>query len=81
MALNKTKVSSRIADSLAKTLNNILVVGPIFFQRYKINEIINKLLLTGNKFMTEMHLRQPGFTYSACDLFTINKEQMQKFKK
>ena len=29
------------------------------------NEIVNKVLLTGDKFMPEMHLRQPGFTYSA----------------
>ena len=29
------------------------------------NEIVNKFLLVGDKFMSEMHLRQPGFTYSA----------------
>ena len=34
------------------------------------NEIGNKFLLEGNKFMSEMHLRQPGFTYSACGPFT-----------
>ena len=33
------------------------------------NEIINKLLLAGNKFMSEMHLKQPGFTYSTCGPF------------
>ena len=43
------------------------------------NEIINKFLLTGDKFMPEMHLRQPGFTYSACGPFTKNKERIQKF--
>ena len=43
------------------------------------NEIINKFLLTGDKFMPEMHLRQPGFTYSACGPFTKNKERVQKF--
>ena len=43
------------------------------------NEIINKFLLAGDKFMPEMHLRQPGFTYSACDPFTKNKERVQKF--
>ena len=31
--------------------------------------------------MTEMYLRQPGFTYSACGSFTKNKERMQKFIK
>ena len=30
--------------------------------------------------MPEMHLRQPGFTYSACGRFTRNKERIQKFK-
>ena len=44
------------------------------------NDIINKFLLAGDKFMPEMHLRQPGFTYSACGPFTKNKERTQKFK-
>ena len=44
------------------------------------NEIVNKLLLAGDKFMPEMHLRQPGFTYSACEQFTKNKKRIQKFK-
>ena len=47
---------------------------------YKINEIVNKFLLTGDKFMPEMHLKQPRFTYSACGPFTKNKEKIQKFK-
>ena len=44
------------------------------------NKIINKFLFTGDTFMPEMHLRQPGFTYSACGPFTKNKERIQKFK-
>ena len=44
------------------------------------NEIVNKLLLTGDKFMPEMHLRQPVITYSACGLFTKTKERIQKHK-
>ena len=47
---------------------------------YKMNEIVNKFLLAGDKFMPEMHLKQPGFTYSACGPFTKNKERIQKFK-
>ena len=43
------------------------------------NEIINKFLLTGDKFMSEIHLRQPGFTYSACGPFTENKQKIQRF--
>ena len=44
------------------------------------NEIVNKFFLVGDKFMPEIYLRQPGFTYSACGLFTKNKERIQKFK-
>ena len=43
------------------------------------NEIINKFLLAGDKFMPEMHLRQPGFTYSPCGPFMKNKERIEKF--
>ena len=44
------------------------------------NDIINKFLLAGDKFMVEMHLKQPGLTYSACGSFTKNKKRIQKFK-
>ena len=44
------------------------------------NEIVNKALLAGDKFMPEMHLRKPGFAYSACVVFTNNKERVKKFK-
>ena len=40
----------------------------------KKNEIFNKFLLAGDKCMPEMHLKQPGFTYSACGPFTKNKK-------
>ena len=43
------------------------------------NDIINKFLLAGDKFVPEMHLRQLGFTYSACGPFTENKERIKKF--
>ena len=57
----------------------------IFFFRvqaklYKMNDIVNKFLLAGDKFMSERHLKQPGFTYSACGPFTKHKERIQKFK-
>ena len=44
------------------------------------NEIVNKFLLAGDKFVPEMYLKKPGFTYSACRPFTKNKERIQKFK-
>ena len=43
------------------------------------NEIVNTFLLAGDKFMPEMHLQQPGFTYNACGPFTKNKERIEKF--
>ena len=43
------------------------------------NEILTKFLLAGKKFMSEMHLKQPGFTYSACDPFAKNKERIERF--
>ena len=45
------------------------------------NKIVYKFLLSGVTFMPEMHLRQPGLTYSACGPFTKNKERIQKFAK
>ena len=43
------------------------------------NKTVNKFLLVGDKFMPEMHWKQPGFTYSACGAFTKNKERIEKF--
>ena len=44
------------------------------------NNVINKFLLAGGKFMPEMHLRQPRFVYSTCGPFTRHKERIKKFK-
>ena len=44
------------------------------------NNTINKFLLAGDTFMPEMHLRKPGFTYSACGPFTIHKERIKEFE-
>ena len=44
------------------------------------NNVINKFLLAGDKFMPEMYLRQPQFTYSVCGPFTKHKQRIQKFK-
>ena len=45
------------------------------------NNTINKFLLAGDKFMPEMHLRQPQFVYSACGPFTRHKERIKEFKR
>ena len=44
------------------------------------DEITNNFSLAGEKSMPEIHLRQPGFTYNASELFTKNKEIMQKLE-
>ena len=43
------------------------------------NKIVNKFLLAGDKFMLEIHLKQPVFTYTACGPFTKNKGRIEKF--
>ena len=66
---------------LKTQLSKVPMLGNIFFELYKkMNEIVNKFLLAGDKFMPEMHFKQPGFTYSACRPFTKNREKIQKFK-
>ena len=45
------------------------------------NNVINKFLLAGDKFMPEMHLRQPRFVYSACGPFTRHKERIKESKR
>ena len=60
-------------------LGDILLVNTLF-SNYKMNEIVNTFLLAGDKLMPEMHLRQPGFTNSACGPFTKNKERIKKIK-
>ena len=46
----------------------------------KMNNIINTFLLAGDKFMPEMHLRQPQFILGACGPFTRHRERVKKFK-
>ena len=47
---------------------------------WKVNEVVNKFLLVGDKCLPEMHLKQPGLTYNACGPFTKNTEWIQKIK-
>ena len=44
------------------------------------NKITTKFLLAGDKFIPELHLKQPGFTYSACEPFTRHHERIQKIR-
>ena len=60
-------------------LSKVPILGDIlFWMHIKMNEIVNKFLLAGDKFMPEMHLKQPGFTYSACGSFTKKQRKNSK---
>ena len=65
----KTQEASGISSSLGlrAPLSKVSLLGDIF-------------LLAGDKFMPEMHLKQSGFTYSACRPFIKHKQRIQKFK-
>ena len=65
-------------------LTKVPILGDILLWTHaklyiKMNEIVHNFLLAGDKFMSEMHLKQLGFTYSACWPFTKNKERIKKF--
>ena len=45
------------------------------------NEIVNRFLLAGDNFLPEMHLRQPGFTCSACGPFIKKRKKIKSLKK
>ena len=44
------------------------------------NKIVKKFLLTGGKYLPKLHLKKPGFTYSACGPFTKHCDRIQKFR-
>ena len=49
--------------------------------KFKVNKIVTRFLLAGDKFMTDLHLIQPGFTYIACGPFTKHRKKTQKPRK
>ena len=51
----------------------------MFSFKFKNESNWNALLLAGDKFMPEMYLKQSGFNYNACGIFTKNKERIEKF--
>ena len=61
---------------LRTPLSKVQILGDILLWMYKMNRIVNKFLLACDKFMPEMNLKQPGFTYSAFGPFTKNKERI-----
>ena len=55
------------------------IVKCFILRHIKMNELVNKFYLAGDKFLPEMHLKQLGFTNSACGPFMRNKESIEKF--
>ena len=60
-------------------LSKILLLIKRSILSVKMNEIVHKSSLMGNRFMLELHLKQPGLTFIACSPFTRNKEKIEKF--
>ena len=71
----KEQQARRLLRSLG--IRRPLTLGPLLFEKYKMTEIKNKFLLTEDKFILKMLLKQPGLTYTANGLFTKNKERIQ----
>ena len=79
--IKQQEVSDLLSSIGIKTpLSKTPLVGPRLFSN-KVSQIVNKLSLAGDEFMPEMHLIQPGVTYSACEPFTKNNEEIKKLKK
>ena len=89
----KEQEASGLLSSLGirAPLSHIPLLGTIFlfyqqslWQFYSVgwhcemNEIINIFLLEGDKSMPEMHLKQPGNTYSACGPFIKTRNDLDK---
>ena len=49
-------------------------------KKFKMSKINNKFLLTEDKFMPELHLKQPGITDGACESFTKHREKIKRFR-
>ena len=61
-------------------LSKITLVGLLLFWRHKMNEIVSKVLLAWDKFMPEMHLRQPRFSYNAVNHKLNTKSKYKSLK-
>ena len=76
--IKKQEASGILSNLGLKTpLSKIALLGGILFKNYKLNKTVNKLLLATDKFMSKIHLKQPGFTYSARGPFTKNNERIE----
>ena len=78
----KEQEASELLNSLGikTSLSQVPIFGTTLFWGYKMNKIINKFLFAGDTCMSEIHLRHPGFIYSAFGPFTKSKKWITKFK-
>ena len=65
----KNQLSLKIIKQLFNELHQIETHWTNILIKFKMNKIVNKSLLTGEDFMSELHLRHPGFSYSAWGEF------------
>ena len=79
----KEQEASGLLSSLRirTALDKIPLVDPILLSEYKMNEMINTFLLAGDKFMPQMHLRQPILRTKLADHLLKTKKEFKNFKK
>ena len=56
-----------ISDTFFLGQEQLFCFSDIWNYYFKMTEAVNKFLWTGPKFMPELHIRQPGFTYNSAD--------------
>ena len=79
--IKKQEVSGLLGNlEIRTTLSKIPLLCDILFWKYGMNKIVKELLIAGDKFMPETHLRKPDFTYTICGLSSKNKERVKGFK-
>ena len=70
---------------LKTPLSKVPILGDVLFWsaslKYKMNEIVNRVLLAGDKFMPEMHLKQPGLLTVLADHLQKPKKEFRNLKK
>ena len=79
--LNSKKQKDYLSSLGLRTPLNKSIRRYFVLIKYKMNKLINKFLLAGDRFMPEIHLRQPQFTYSACGPFTRHEGEFKSLKK
>ena len=77
--VKEQEAKSLLSNLGIKTRLSKIPLLNVFVLNVKINETVNMFLLVVDKILPEMHLKQPGFTYSACGSLTKNKERIEKF--